>query len=241
MNHERLIHDIKKRKDKINMKENKLKGELSINRVYTKFIETKDGDNHFEQYHPITSVFGLDKKLRGRSEILIIRGNCLYLSDKKEGLCSYGDSFHFNDKIIGFLKDNDGKKDGFLYDVPGGGWMPDELECETAFREAREEARITTKYIHHIGDYIVTYNEPKEWIKKNINPEDQWSGYYTSVYVGLFDSFYDGYVNDNDKDEIIKTGMFYPIRDVYDKLNPIHQFGINMYSETMDMPNLKIE
>ena len=47
MNHERLIHDIKKRKDKINMKENKLKGEFSINRVYTKFIETKDGDNHY--------------------------------------------------------------------------------------------------------------------------------------------------------------------------------------------------
>lgn len=44
------------------MKENKLKGEFSINRVYTKFIETKDEDNHFEQYHPITSVFGLDKK-----------------------------------------------------------------------------------------------------------------------------------------------------------------------------------
>ena len=46
------------------------------------------------------------------------------------------------------------------------------------------------------------------------------------------------YSYNNDKDEIIKTGIFYPIRDVYDKLNPIHQFGINMYSEIMNIPSL---
>ena len=33
-----------------------------------------------------------------------------------------------------------------------------------------------------------------------------------------------------DKDEIIKTGKFYPITDVIDKLNVVHKYGIIQYS-----------
>lgn len=108
--------------------------------------------------------------------------------------------------------------------------MPDEMEIETAFREAREETRINVEDIHHVGDYIVTYNEPKEWIKNTIKKEDQWSGYYTSVFVGTYHSPYDGYIPKCDKDEIIKTGKFYPITDVIDKLNVVHKYGIIQYS-----------
>ena len=143
-------------------------------------------------------------RARGRSELLVIKGDEVYLSKSKKGLC--GD-----------------------YSVPGGGWDPNEPHDKSAIREAEEEARLKTKNVKYADRYLSLYDEPHDWIKREIPEEYQWRGYYTEVYVGEYAGKYSGKIEDEDKDDIIKTGKFYKIKEVFDELHPIHQNAILNY------------
>lgn len=150
---------------------------------------------------------------RGRSELLVINGNKVYLSKSKKGLCGN-------------------------YDVPGGGWDKDEAHNKSAIREAEEESRLKTKNIKYGGKYLTYYDEPHEWVQNNVPKEYQWRGYYTEVYVGEYAGKYNGKIDDKDKDDIIDTGKFYNIEDVFDELHPVHQKAIKDYlSNYSNMPS----
>ena len=211
-----------------------------INRLDPKFLKQGTNDKHVEEFHPIVRIPGVGCNMRGRSEMIVLdENNRMYLSTKKEGLCSFSDSFFYNEKFGGFTKHGDStKKDGFLYDVPGGGWMPGETPMHTAIRETREEARINVIDVKYIGDYVVYYDEPKDWVKKEIPLADQWRGYFTSVYIGTFDGKYDGEIDESDRDVIIETGDFIDLSIIAHKLNPVHMIAIAAYNKIMENPDL---
>lgn len=212
-----------------------------INRLDPKFLNQGNNDKHVEEFHPIVRIPGVGINMRGRSEMIVLdNDNRMYLSTKKEGLCSFSDRFFYNEKYGGFAKYGDSAKEktGLSYDVPGGGWMPGETTMHTAIRETKEESRINVKDVRYIGDYVVYYDEPKEWIKKQIPLVDQWRGYFTSVFVGTFDGYYDGEIADRDRDEIIETGEFIDLSAVGHQLNPVHMIAVAMYNKILKNPEI---
>ena len=158
-------------------------------------------------------IKGYDKPFRGRSEVLIIKNNEVFLDTSKSGLCS---------------------TEAMNYTVPGGGWEKGEKHYETAVRETNEEAKIDIKNIQYVGSYIVIYDEPVSFVKNKIdNPDDWWYGYYTEVFVADYDGKYSGYIAKMDRDDnMAKNGKFYGIDDMYKKLHPIHQKAIDIYRES---------
>lgn len=142
---------------------------------------------------------------RGRSEMLVIK-------DHKEV----------------FLAKNDDEK--YPYRLPGGSWDENEDHMYAAIRETREEARIDSTNVMYGGSYAYSLPVPKKWVTKNIPEEYQWRGYYTEVFVADYAGSYNGKVDKEDQDKnMIKTGKFYPIDQVMDKLNPVQQQAIKKY------------
>lgn len=162
------------------------------------------------KYNAIAQVKGYNFKCRGRSELLVIKGDNIYLAKDKEGL--YGN-----------------------YSVPGGGWDPKEPHDVSASREAEEEARLSTKNVQYGGNYLTEYPEPHKWVQEKIPKKDQWRGYYTEVYIGEYTGKFNGHIDEEDKDDIINVGKFYPISEVRDILNPVHRRIIDAYIQQRDM------
>ena len=162
------------------------------------------------KYNAIAQVKGFNFKCRGRSELLVIKGDSVYLAKNKSGL--YGN-----------------------YSVPGGGWDPKEPHDVSAIREAEEEARLSTTNVQYGGNYLTEYDEPKKWEKEKIPKKDQWRGYYTEVYIGEYTGKFNGHIDEEDKDDIINVGKFYPISEVRDILNPVHRRIIDAYIQQRDM------
>lgn len=162
------------------------------------------------KFNSIVELEGYDFKMRGRSELLILtKDGKVYLSREKKGLCSTEPN---------------------IYDVPGGGWDKYEMHDKAAVREAEEEARLKTTNVRYGGYYVIEYPEPHKWIQEKIPKEDQWRGYYTEVYVGLYDGKFTGHIDELDKDEIIKTGDFYDIKEVSKILHPVHKEALKLYA-----------
>ena len=154
-------------------------------------------------YNALVDINGYIRA-RGRSEMLIIKGDKVYLSKSKHGLSE-------------------------KYGIPGGGWDPNEDHAITAARESEEESRIKTKNVEYASSYLLIYDDIPGWVKKKVPEEYQWKAYYTEVYVGEYNGKYTGKIDDEDKDDIIKTGKFYNIKDIFDDLYPIHQAAIMNY------------
>lgn len=162
------------------------------------------------KYNAIAQVKGFNFKCRGRSELLVIKGDSVYLAKDKSGL--YGN-----------------------YSVPGGGWDLKEPHDVSAVREAEEEARLSTTNVQYGGNYLTEYAEPKKWVKENLPKKDQWRGYYTEVYIGEYTGKFNGHIDEEDKDDIINVGKFYPISEVRGILNPVHRRIIDAYIQQRDM------
>lgn len=152
-------------------------------------------------YNKCLKVSGFDKPLRGRSEMLIIHGDKLFLALDKNG----------------------------NYKIPGGGWEQNENHMDSAIRETREEVRINVKNIRPASAYITYANKPAKWVTDTIAEKDWWYGSYTEVYIGEYDSKYMGKIDEYDKDNMINIGKFYKISDVYDNLLDIHKNAISEY------------
>lgn len=152
-------------------------------------------------YNACLKVSGFDKPLRGRSEMLVIDDDKIFLAFNKDG----------------------------SYTIPGGGWERNENHMDSAIRETREEVRINVKNVRPASVYITYADQPKNWVMKTVPEKDWWYGCYTEVYIAEYESKYIGNINEYDKDSMIKVGKFYKISDVYDNLLDIHKNAISDY------------
>ena len=157
-------------------------------------------------YNACVEVKGEKKILRGRSEVIIIKDDEIFL-----------------------CFDNKNPDD---YRLPGGSWDDGEDHSKAAIREAKEEARITCKNPEFIQSYTEVYDTPKKWVKENIPEQFWWYGYYTKFYIAEYSSKYSGKVDKEDQDKsMAKKGDFYKISEVMNKLRPVHKEGLSNYLE----------
>ena len=81
---------------------------FKIHHTPTKFLKYGKGDNHFEDYHPIVKIPNTDMKLRGRSELLVIKDDdsqyVLISGCAHNGILNILDKFrsiyHCNPKLV---------------------------------------------------------------------------------------------------------------------------------------------
>ena len=99
--------------------------------------------NNGEHANAYVKAKGIDKPLRGRSEVLIINGDKVYLCFKDNG----------------------------EYRLPGGGWDENEPHEKSAIREAKEEAKINCTDIKYISSRISVNDNAIEKCKKENVPE----------------------------------------------------------------------
>ena len=144
-----------------------------------------------------------NKPLRGRSEVLVVdsKNKTVYLAFKSDG----------------------------SYSIPGGAWEPDENRIQSSVREAQEEARLNVTDVIYSNSYVELDSKPRQWMMEKIRKENWWYGRYSEVYIGEYAGKFTGHINEVDKDDMIKIGKFYKIKEVYDKLLPYHRKAIDDY------------
>ena len=192
----------------------------SLNEAYTKELGKIQKDPEIiDSYGFISSdgiynenvkIKGFNKWLRGRSELLILDGDKLYLKkDSKKG-----------------------------YSIPGGGWEKDEDHNLSAIRETNEEARIKVKNVNYVSSYVA-YFPPKDWVKEKISEENWWYGEYIELYIGEYDGQYKGKVEKIDQDKAMESGKFYDIKSIYNDLIPVHQEALSDIINEASISNYK--
>lgn len=162
--------------------------------------------------------------LRARSELLILRGDKVFLCIGESEIC-----------------DRDRKKYGskLKYTVPGGQWSKRDGRHErfkTAIREAHEEAKKRVKHVRYANNYIIwssreRKNHPCKSSEGKAREKYRWYGYYTEVYVGEYNGRYDGFIPPFDRDSKFEKGDFYKVDEVINDLRPEHRSAIKMYIE----------
>ena len=102
--------------------------------------------------------------------------------------------------------------------IPGGSWDHNEDPKDCAIRETQEEVRMNVRNVKHCGYIIEYWKEVPDWVKRSL-PEDQWfTGCYSEIFVGEYDSEYTGYIKKADRDSLINNGKFYKIDKVKNKM-----------------------
>ena len=135
------------------------------------FITSDDGVDNC-----CIKVKGYDKPMRGRSAMITLK--------------------HENDGWFVLCKQN---KDD--YGVPGGGWNKGEEPMDAAIRELGEETLSKAKDVKRIGTLIEYHEDVAQWVKDHVaNPDDWWYGYYSAVFVGIYDGEYEGKVDEHDRE-----------------------------------------
>lgn len=163
-------------------------------------IERIYGKKNGEEYNSYVKLVGESKPLRGRSEVIVLKGDKIFLHKK-----------------------------GNEYRFPGGTWDESEDHQYTALRELQEEAKINCKNLLYTESYV-KMEPPKQWMKEKLPKEDWWYGYYTEVYIGTYDGKYTGLVKESDIDhDMEEKGRFYPIDEVRDLLSDVHNKIIDKY------------
>jgi ribosomal protein S18 acetylase RimI-like enzyme len=161
-------------------------------------VETYGFKSSNNIYNVNVKIKGFNKWLRGRSELLVIKDNKIYLKkDSKKG-----------------------------YSIPGGGWEENEDHNLSAIRETNEEAKIKVKNVNYVCSYAA-YFPPKDWVKERISEENWWYGEYIELYIGEYDGEFKGKIEDIDKSDYMASGKFYDIKSVYKDLIPQHQKAID--------------
>ena len=177
---------------------------------YSNIIEKRwgiIGDNGV--YNCCVKIKGYPKPMRGRSSMIILR--------------------KFGKTWKAFLRKNLEEKD---YNAPGGGWDENESPKDAAIREAREEVRMNVTRVKHMGCMIEYHTEVKKWVAEHIPKKDWWYGYFSEIFVGLYDSEYKGNIEDVDKDSMIYQAKWYKVDDLLSKesiLNNNYKEAISNY------------
>ena len=161
---------------------------INISKPY--FITSDDGVNN-----ACVKVPGYKKPCRGRSSMLILKNE--------------DDTW----KVF-FYKDNEKDHE---YHAPGGGWNKNEDPKDAAIREAKEECMMNVKDVKYSGYMVEYHDKVADWVKDHVeNKDDWWYGYYSEIFVGLYDSKFTGKIADIDKDKEISSGKFYIFDDIKD-------------------------
>ena len=180
--------------------------EITSNDPYTNPILEKEwGFTHVDGlYHCLVRVQGINKNLRGRAEMLVLDSTMtkVYL-----------------------VFDKDGKD----YKVPGGGFDCNESHRQSAERETREEARLSTVGVYDTGvRYVKMYDDDPAVRQKEFAEENRFYGAYTEIFIGIATgTTFDEELNTLDVDDKITRGKFYDISEVYDKLKDVHKKALN--------------
>lgn len=141
------------------------------------------------------SVAGYNKPLRGRSMAIVL---------KKDG-----------DKWVTMIK----RKANGDREFPGGGWDKGETTKDAAIRELHEEAQVNIKNVKRIGTSIQFSDKESDvskWVKDHVKKEDWWYGYYSAVFIGLYDGKFTGKISEED---IEHTFSWQPISKIKSKIN----------------------
>lgn len=173
-------------------------GEFNVEEVYFSKYNDKD--------YAYVKVEGDDRPLRGRSEVIIMK----------------------DDEIFLCFKDN-GK-----YRLPGGGWDKLESYEHAAIREAKEEARILCDDVEYAICRVDWEDKvPDKCFKENIPEEGYWYGWFTKVYVARYSGKYNGHIDKEDQDkDMASNGKFYKYSEVKDILYPDHKIAIEKYLQS---------
>lgn len=156
--------------------------------------------------------------MRARSEVLILKDDKIFINFKKDG----------------------------GYSFPGGGWNEGENPIDAAIREAQEEVRIIVKDLKPCGIQTGKYKTIKDWVKKKYKKSDWWEGYYCTTFIGQFDGTYTGYIKPEDEDDMLKTGAFRDIKEIYPMLSEYHKniileyFKNNLITQESSIPDIDI-
>lgn len=222
-NEEELARNIKKAAKRLHVdlnpgKENRLSQYITEAECRTVY-DSRDLENVYGYTHPDTGIYnacvrvkGINKPLRGRSELMIFK----------------------DDKVFLCIKDRPDDTD--TYRLPGGSWNENENPMDAAIRETREEARIEVQDVKYCSTFIEVFDDAAEWVKKNIPEDKWWYGYYTMLYIGVYRGKYTGHIDKHDQDpKMIRLGKWYDIDSVYNKLPPHHQNAIDMYRRSRVM------
>lgn len=152
------------------------------------FIKSDDGVDN-----ACISVDGYDKPMRARSSMITL---------KQE-----------NNQWYVLCKSNQDD-----YGVPGGGWNKNESPEEAAIRELQEETQSNVKNVKPMGVLIEYSKKVKDWVQEHVkNKDDWWYGYYSAIFVGIYDGKYTGHVNDRDKESGYKWEMIDDIKKKFPK------------------------
>ena len=158
-------------------------------------------------YNCCIKVKGYERSMRARSSMIILR--------------------KFGNIWKAFLRKNLEEND---YNAPGGGWNENESPKDAAIREAREEVRMNVTRVKHMGSMIEYHTYCQQWVIDHVpNEEDRWYGYFSEIFVGLYDSEYKGDIEDIDKDSMIYQAKWYKVDDLLSKKSILN----NNYKEAI--------
>lgn len=141
------------------------------------------------------------KTYRYRVECLIINGDKVFVSLDKNG------------NLI----------------IPGGSAEKDIDDITQVANECREEARINIKNPIYTGIDRIQGYPPHISKHKSVLPF-KYDGSLSKVYVAEYDSDYNGYIDEYDKDEKMIRGKFVPLKDVINRLKPEWREALNKHT-----------
>jgi len=157
-----------------------------------------DDDN---RYNPCIIIEGIDRPLRGRSEVIVFKDKSIYGMYTKKG----------------------------NFKIPGGAWNEGEIHSIAAKRECEEEAKITCDNLIYCGSYIKRFNQPPDWAIQTIPKNMWWYGYYVDLFIADYAGIYKGYVDPVDQDDLAIKGGFHLVKDIIDDLKPEYQEAIRVF------------
>ena len=113
--------------------------------------------------------------------------------------------------------------------IPGGSAEKDIDDITQVANECREEARINIKNPIYTGIDRIQGCPPHISKHKSVLPFE-YDGSLSKVYVAEYDSDYNGYIDEYDKDEKMIRGKFVPLKDVINRLKPEWINALNNYT-----------
>lgn len=166
--------------------------------------ENKSSKNGFYgtngKWNSLVQING--KNYRERVEILVIQNDAVFIAKYKD----------------------DGS-----YKIPGGSTEKDKTLIQQVIAECEEEANFTPKNVKFTTEYRVDYTKNNPCPFNQDHLPIKYDGYVAKVYVGEYASEYTKYVELVDRDVIVKSGKFIPIKDALKFVRPEHKNVLQKY------------
>lgn len=114
---------------------------------------------------------------------------------------------------------------GRYYKIPGGSIEPGMSLEESAAKECREEVRANVVDLKYCCKIKNLYKKIPEWHKRILWPLGlKYVGSLTYVFIGRYDSYYKGYIKEQDQElEMLKGCKFYDISEIENVLCDEHR------------------